>query len=71
MKELTSTVKQNADNARQANQLAASASEVAVRGGAVFSQVIDTMTSINASRGRSSTSSESSTALHSRPIFWR
>ncbi|WP_316043998.1 HAMP domain-containing protein, partial [Variovorax sp. N23] len=28
MEELTSTVKQNADNARQANQLAASASEV-------------------------------------------
>ena len=49
MEELTSTVKQNADNARQANQLAASASEVAVRGGAVVSQVIDTMGSINAS----------------------
>jgi methyl-accepting chemotaxis protein len=31
MRELTITVKQNADNARQANQLAASASEVAVR----------------------------------------
>ncbi len=49
MEELTSTVKQNADNARQANQLAASASEVAVRGGAVVSQVIATMGSINAS----------------------
>ena len=33
MEELTSTVKQNADNARQANQLAVSASEVAVKGG--------------------------------------
>lgn len=31
MEELTSTVKQNADNARQANQLAAGASEVAIR----------------------------------------
>ena len=48
MEELTSTVKQNADNARQANQLAVSASEVAVKGGAVVSQVVDTMGSINA-----------------------
>jgi methyl-accepting chemotaxis protein len=47
MEELTSTVKQNADNARQANGLAASASEVALKGGAVVSQVIDTMASIN------------------------
>jgi len=30
MEELTSTVKQNADNAKQANRLAVSASEVAV-----------------------------------------
>jgi methyl-accepting chemotaxis protein len=49
MEELTSTVKQNADNARQANVLAVSASEVAVRGGAVVSEVVDTMASINAS----------------------
>lgn len=49
MEELTSTVKQNADNARQANVLAVSASEVAVKGGAVVSQVVDTMSSINAS----------------------
>jgi methyl-accepting chemotaxis protein len=49
MEELTSTVKQNADNARQANQLAASASEVARKGGAVVSQVVDTMGSINES----------------------
>ena len=47
MEELTSTVKQNADNARQANQLAASASDVAIKGGAVVSQVVDTMSSIN------------------------
>jgi methyl-accepting chemotaxis protein len=49
MEELTSTVKQNADNARQANQLAASASEVAVRGGSVVNEVVDTMGSINSS----------------------
>ena len=49
MEELTSTVKQNADNARQANQLAISASEVAVKGGAVVSEVVDTMGSINES----------------------
>ena len=49
MEELTSTVKQNADNARQANQLAASASEVAVRGGSVVGQVVDTMSAINTS----------------------
>ncbi len=49
MEELTGTVKQNADNARQANQLAVSASAVALKGGAVVSQVIDTMASINAS----------------------
>ena len=47
MEELTSTVKQNSENARQANQLAMSASDVAVKGGAVVSQVVDTMASIN------------------------
>jgi methyl-accepting chemotaxis protein len=49
MEELTSTVKQSADNARQANALANSASEVAVRGGAVVAQVVETMGSINES----------------------
>ncbi|MDO8653012.1 MAG: methyl-accepting chemotaxis protein [Undibacterium sp.] len=49
MEELTSTVKQNAENARQANQLAVSASDVAVKGGAVVSQVVLTMGSINTS----------------------
>ncbi len=49
MEELTSTVKQNSDNARQANSLALSASEVASKGGAVVSQVVDTMGSINES----------------------
>ena len=49
MEELTSTVKQNADNAREANKLAATASDVAIKGGYVVSQVVDTMSSINAS----------------------
>jgi len=52
MEELTSTVKQNSDNAVEARQLAASASEVAVRGGAVVAQVVDTMASINASSNK-------------------
>jgi len=42
-------VKQNADNARQANQLAVSASEVAQQGGNVMGQVVDTMGAINES----------------------
>jgi methyl-accepting chemotaxis protein len=49
MEELTTTVKQNADNSRQANRLAASASEIAVQGGVVVAQVVDTMFSINES----------------------
>jgi methyl-accepting chemotaxis protein len=49
MEELTSTVKQNAENAQQANQMAKSASETAVKGGAVVSQVVDTMGAISAS----------------------
>jgi methyl-accepting chemotaxis protein len=49
MRELTDTVQQNADNARQANQLAARASEVALRGGTAVSHVIETMGSITAS----------------------
>jgi methyl-accepting chemotaxis protein len=52
MEELTSTVKQNADNAREANQLAASASDVALKGGQVVSQVVETMSSINASANK-------------------
>ena len=47
MEHLTRTVSQSADAARQANQLAASASEVAVRGGQVVSQVVITMEEIN------------------------
>jgi len=49
MEELTSTVKQNAENARQANQLVASTADVAVKGGQVVGQVVDTMASIKES----------------------
>ena len=49
MEELTSTVKQNAENARHADDLARNASEVAARGGAVVSQVVEKMATINAS----------------------
>ncbi|EJM95717.1 methyl-accepting chemotaxis protein [Herbaspirillum sp. YR522] len=43
MEDLIRTVRQNADNAQQANQLASSASEVATRGGEVVGQVVTTM----------------------------
>ena len=46
MEELTSTVRQNAENAHQANQLVVSTAEVAVKGGEVVHQVVDTMASI-------------------------
>ena len=47
MEQLTGTVRQNSDNARQANQLAQSAAGVAGKGGAVVTQVVHTMGSIN------------------------
>jgi methyl-accepting chemotaxis protein len=49
MEELTATVATNADNARQANQLALGASEVARRGGDVVEQVVSTMGEISES----------------------
>ena len=49
MEELTGTVRQNGGNAVQANGLALSAAEIAGKGGAVVSQVVATMGSINAS----------------------
>jgi methyl-accepting chemotaxis protein len=52
MERLTGTVKQNADNAREANQLAATASDVASKGGQVVSQVVETMGSINHSANK-------------------
>ncbi len=49
MDQLGSTVRNNADNAKQANQLALGASTVAVEGGEVVGQVVDTMKDINQS----------------------
>jgi methyl-accepting chemotaxis protein len=49
MEELTSTVKQNAEHARTANQLAIGAAEVATSGGAVVRQVVERMAEIQAS----------------------
>jgi methyl-accepting chemotaxis protein len=51
MEQLTATVRNNADNARQANALAASAADVARKGGVMVNQVVGTMDAItNASR---------------------
>jgi len=52
MNKVTAAVNQNANHARRANQMAQSASDVAVRGGNVVAGVIDTMASINASSKR-------------------
>jgi aerotaxis receptor len=52
MEQLSATVKLNADNAKQANQLAQNASVVAVSGGDVVGQVVDTMKGINDSSRR-------------------
>ncbi len=49
MDHLTQTVQASADNARQASTLAATASSVAERGGAVVRQVVSTMEDINVS----------------------
>ncbi|OYO29105.1 methyl-accepting chemotaxis protein [Janthinobacterium sp. PC23-8] len=49
MEELTGTVRLNTEHARQANTLAESASDVAVKGGAVVAQVVDTMAAIDGS----------------------
>jgi methyl-accepting chemotaxis protein I, serine sensor receptor len=49
MEELSATVKQNADNAQQANRLAHGALETVTRGGTVVSRVTETMDGITAS----------------------
>lgn len=49
MGELTSTVKQNAENASHANRLAASVSGIAVKGGLAVGQAVKTMAAINTS----------------------
>ena len=52
MEELTSTVKQNADHARQADQLVTGAASVAARGGEVVGEVVSTMDQIQAASRR-------------------
>ncbi|MEL4177817.1 methyl-accepting chemotaxis protein [Roseateles sp. PN1] len=52
MAQLTGTVRQTADSAVTANQLANSAAEVARRGGSVVAQVVSTMEDISASSRR-------------------
>ena len=52
MEEMTSTVKQNADNAMQANQLAMAARETAERGGAVTARSVTAMSEIHKSSKR-------------------
>jgi methyl-accepting chemotaxis protein len=49
MDELGSAVKQNSENALQANQLAQGASQAATKGGAVVGQFVDTMKGISES----------------------
>src|SRR5215475_8781565 len=48
MEEMTATVKQTADNAGQANQLAMAARQQAEKGGAVVSNAVNAMSGINA-----------------------
>jgi len=52
MEQLSATVKHNADNARQANQLAQGASTVAIAGGDIVGHVVETMKGINDSSKR-------------------
>jgi methyl-accepting chemotaxis protein len=52
MEELTSTVRQNADHAHQANELVATSSRLAVQGGAVVDQVVQTMGEIRTGSAR-------------------
>jgi len=52
LEELTATVKQNADSARQANQLAAGAREAAEKGGSVMNTAVAAMNEINTASSR-------------------
>src|SRR6202007_2654131 len=52
MEELTSTVTQNAENARQATKLVVAASEFATKGGQVVGQVVTTMGAIKDSSSK-------------------
>ena len=49
MEQLTSTVQQNSESARRANELAGNASRIAAQGGEVVGNVVSTMEAINAS----------------------
>ena len=49
MEQLAVTVKTNADNAKQANQMAVAATNIAEKGGLVVKNVVQTMSSINES----------------------
>ncbi len=52
MEELTATVAQNADNARQASQLALDAAQVARQGGEAVGRVVDSMNGLSGSARR-------------------
>ncbi|QFY45157.1 hypothetical protein F6R98_16295 [Candidatus Methylospira mobilis] len=52
MEQLASTVKLNADSARQASELASETSVVAIKGGSVVRDVVNTMNAINESSQR-------------------
>jgi methyl-accepting chemotaxis protein len=52
MEQMTATVRNNADNSRQANQLASSASSVAEQGGELVGRVVGTMSEIQTSSQR-------------------
>ena len=54
IEQLTGTVRNNADNAREANRMVGDAATEARRGGAVVEKVIDTMISIKASSAKMS-----------------
>lgn len=56
MEQLTATVRQNTDNARQATGLAKTASETARKGGRVVDNVVNTMNDIAESSEKSWTS---------------
>jgi methyl-accepting chemotaxis protein len=52
MEQMTSTVKQNADNASQANQLAVAARNQAEKGGVIVGKAVDAMSEMNAAAQR-------------------
>lgn len=52
MEQLTATVRQNAENAKAANELSHGASTIAIKGGAVVDQVVETMAGINDSSNK-------------------